>query len=58
MPPASVSYGYRGKESVIQAVNDALYDGKQQDLRPVGTRDSHRSSGGLPCCPCPATQNS
>ena len=36
MPLASVSYGYRGEESVIQAVNDALYDGKRSDLRPVG----------------------
>ncbi len=27
MPEASVAYGYRGKESVVQAVNDALYDG-------------------------------
>ena len=27
MPEASVAYGYRGEESVVQAVNDALYDG-------------------------------
>jgi len=27
MPEASVAYGYRGPESVVQVVNDALYDG-------------------------------
>ena len=34
MPLASVSYGYRGKESVTQAVNDALYDGKRKTYAP------------------------
>lgn len=27
VPEASVSYGFRGPESVLQAVNDAIYDG-------------------------------
>ncbi len=27
LPEASIAYGYRGEESVVQAVNDALYDG-------------------------------
>ena len=34
MPPASVSYGYRGKESVTQAVNDALYKGDSKPYAP------------------------
>lgn len=34
MPSASVSYGYRGKDSVTQAVNDALYSGKQLSYDP------------------------
>ena len=34
MPAASVSYGYRGKESVIQAVNDALYEGEAGTYAP------------------------
>ena len=34
MPLASVSYGYRGEESVTQAVNDALYDGKRSTYAP------------------------
>jgi nucleoid-associated protein YgaU len=33
-PLASVSYGYRGEESVIQAVNDALYEGKRGTYAP------------------------
>jgi hypothetical protein len=28
VPQASVSYGFRGPDSVEQAVRDALYDGK------------------------------
>jgi hypothetical protein len=34
MPEASVAYGYRGKESVVQAVNDALYDGDSRAYSP------------------------
>lgn len=34
MPEASVAYGYRGSESVTQAVNDALYDGKSRTFAP------------------------
>lgn len=34
MPEASVAYGYRGEESVVQAVNDALYDGKSRAYSP------------------------
>ena len=34
MPSASVSYGYRGAKSITQAVNDALYDGKQLSYDP------------------------
>jgi hypothetical protein len=34
MPEASVAYGYRGEESVVQAVNDALYDGKTGPYSP------------------------
>ncbi|MDQ2675619.1 MAG: hypothetical protein M3Y34_02325 [Actinomycetota bacterium] len=34
MPDASVAYGYRGPESVVQAVNDALYEGKSGPYSP------------------------
>jgi hypothetical protein len=34
MPEASVAYGYRGEKSVVQAVNDALYDGKTGPYSP------------------------
>ena len=34
MPNASVTYGYRGKESVTTAVEDALYTGKQLSYDP------------------------
>jgi len=34
MPEASVAYGYRGEESVVQAVNDALYDGDSRAYSP------------------------
>lgn len=34
MPNATVTYGYRGKESVTTAVEDALYDGKQLSYDP------------------------
>ncbi len=34
MPEASVSYGYRGKESITQAVNDALYKGDSKTYAP------------------------
>jgi hypothetical protein len=34
MPEASVAYGYRGEESIVQAVNDALYDGKTGPYSP------------------------
>ncbi len=34
LPAASVSYGYRGPESVQQTVRDALYDGKQLGYDP------------------------
>ncbi|MDX6588162.1 MAG: hypothetical protein QOI31_2635 [Solirubrobacterales bacterium] len=34
MPPASVAYGYRGEESVTQAVNDALYKGDSKSYAP------------------------
>ena len=33
-PEASVAYGYRGQESVVQAVNDALYEGKSGAYSP------------------------
>ena len=58
MPPASVSYGYRGKESVIQAVNDALYKGDSKSYAPLGPRSRTTRRGGLPLLPCPATPNS
>jgi hypothetical protein len=34
MPQASVSYGYRGGESVVQAVEDVLYKGKSGTYAP------------------------
>lgn len=34
MPTAAVTYGYRGKESVTTAVEDAVYDGKQLSYDP------------------------
>ena len=34
MPVASVSYGFRGPASVVQAVKDALYDGKNVPYYP------------------------
>lgn len=34
IPEASVAYGYRGEESVVQAVNDALYDGASGPYSP------------------------
>lgn len=34
LPVASVSYGYRGQQSVEQVVRDALYDGKQLPYHP------------------------
>jgi len=34
MPEATVSYGYRGPESVTTAVEDALYEGKQLSYDP------------------------
>ena len=34
MPDATVSYGYRGPESVTTAVEDALYEGKQLSYDP------------------------
>jgi hypothetical protein len=34
MPEASVAYGYRGDESVVQAVNDALYKGDSKSYDP------------------------
>ena len=34
MPVASVSYGFRGPASVVQAVKDALYDGKNVPYDP------------------------
>ena len=34
IPQASVSYGFRGQQSVEQAVRDALYDGKQLPYHP------------------------
>ena len=33
-PVATLSYGYRGYESVKQAVHDAAYDGKQLPYHP------------------------
>jgi len=34
LPVATVSYGYRGPESVQQAVRDVLYDGKELSFAP------------------------
>lgn len=34
LPTASISYGFRGTESVEQAIRDALYDGKQLPYHP------------------------
>lgn len=34
VPEASVSYGFRGPESVLQAVNDAIYDGRDVPYYP------------------------
>lgn len=34
MPEASVTYGYRGPESIRQAVDDILYTGKTDDYAP------------------------
>ena len=34
LPVASISYGFRGPESVEQAVRDVLYDGKQLSYAP------------------------
>jgi hypothetical protein len=34
MPQASVSYGFRGKESITTAIKDALYDGKSKSYAP------------------------
>jgi len=34
VPEASVSYGFRGPESVLQAVDDALYDGRDVPYYP------------------------
>ena len=34
MPEASVAYGFRGEESVVQVVNDALYDGENGPYSP------------------------
>lgn len=34
IPKASVSYGFRGPESVLQAVKDALYDGRNVPYYP------------------------
>jgi hypothetical protein len=34
MPEASIAYGYRGQQSVVQAVNDALYEGNSGAYSP------------------------
>jgi hypothetical protein len=34
LPAATISYGYRGPESVNQAVQDILYDGKELPYHP------------------------
>jgi hypothetical protein len=34
MPNATVSYGYRGKESIVTAIEDARYNGKQLSYDP------------------------
>lgn len=34
LPTASITYGYRGPDSVEQALRDALYDGKQLPYHP------------------------
>jgi hypothetical protein len=40
MPEASVTYGYRGPESVIQAVEDMLFEGKTGGYAPWTPADS------------------
>ena len=34
LPLATINYGFRGPESVEQAVRDVLYDGKQLSYAP------------------------
>lgn len=45
VPTATVSYGFRGAKSVSQAVDDALYKGKQLPSYPVDKKSHHKNKG-------------